>query len=281
MKQFSLTFSFILIFSAIYCQEQVEEPFSYKVNGLIYFYKFDLQTQEPTDKMKIPKEGLKFQIVRNHFNESDNSLLHVVKFLDIIDDTIIVEVDVKLSLKGNVTYINSEDNGAYYWIRKDQFDKLLEDKFVTISYQIPNTQLTYGASLTLPFKYRTKTKGQNIKITPDITLGGFLGARHRISSTKPFYLSLPIVTLGMTTLAINDNNNPSDPDKGDGLVLGITASTGMVFEFDDFQFGLILGLDRAAGELGKDWIYNDKVWYSFSIGYTFLGRRDTASQQQD
>lgn len=279
MKRIITVLAIIMIHLSVYGQQQIDEPFSYKVGGLVYFYEYNAQAKEKTQTQKIPKEGLKFRIVRTEIDsENDNSVFYIVKFLTITDD-VIIEANVELNLKGNSLFINSEDNNKYYWMRKDQLDKLIEDRFVTISYQTPNTRLTYGASLSLPFKYRPKTNDQNIKITPDITLGGYLGAKFRISDTQPFYLSVPVVTLGMTTLAINDNNNPSNPDKGDGLVLGITTSTGLVFQFDDFQFGLMVGVDRAAGELGRNWIYNDKAWYSFSIGYSFVGRQDKEDEE--
>jgi hypothetical protein len=154
------------------------------------------------------------------------------------------------TLKNNTNFVNSADNDKFFWIRKDELDNYMTDGFITKSYKTPNTNIAYGANISLPFKLRTETNGQNIKITPDLTLGGYLGMKWRISQT---------------------NNNPTSPNKGDGTVLGITGSTGLVFQLSDFQFGLMLGWDRAAGEIGKDWIYNNKTWYSFSIGYSFLG----------
>jgi hypothetical protein len=51
----------------------------------------------------------------------------------------------------------------------------------------------------------------------------------------------PILILGLATLSINDNNNSTISNKGDGTVLGITGATGLVFQLSDFQFGLMLG----------------------------------------
>lgn len=275
MKALLLAFAAILWSHTCFSQDQEDEPFSYKVNGLVYFYKYDVEGKKKIDEPKIPKEGLKFKIVGEETFPGDSVLTYLVKFLPITNDKIKVG-GKSMDLKGNETFVNSEDNDAFFWIIKDKLEALLEAGYVSISYNTGfiSAQVTYGASLSLPFKYRPKINGQHVKITPDITLGGFLGARWRLSETKAYYLSAPVVTLGMTTLAINDNNNLSDPNKGDGLVLGITTSTGMIFQFNEFQFGLMLGMDRAAGELGADWIYNDKPWYSFSIGYTFVGRGD-------
>ncbi|MCE7926311.1 MAG: hypothetical protein DYG98_24975 [Haliscomenobacteraceae bacterium CHB4] len=49
---------------------------------------------------------------------------------------------------------------------------------------------------------------------------------------------------------------------------GITWSTGFIFQFDKFNIGFLLGKDYASG-IGDQWIYQDKMWYSFAIGYSF------------
>jgi hypothetical protein len=131
----------------------------------------------------------------------------------------------------------------------------------------------------VPFKVRFKTQGQNIKLNTDVTLGGYVGAKTRLDSSRPYYVSL-IATLGLAFLPLNDNTNLSMDamvsmdkmaSKGDSTVVGVTGSVGFVIELSDFQLGVLAGIDRAAGEAGKDWIYNNKPWVSFSIGYAFFG----------
>ncbi len=274
MKKIAITLFFaILINGGLVAQSQSqtnEDPFSYKINGLVYVKEFNSLTRSKTQTQKIPKTDLLFNIVSKEIESSDNSTYYVIQFPPITDNTVTVAGE-SITLKGNTNFVNSDDNDKYFWIRKDELDNYLEDGFIVKSYDIPNTRVTYGANISLPFKLRPKTDGQNIKITPEIMLGGYLGAKWRISRKEPFYLSLPIVTLGLATLNVNDNNNPSNPDKGDGTVLGFTGTWGGVFQLNDFQFGFVMGWDRAAGEIGKDWIYNGKPWYSFSIGYTFIG----------
>jgi hypothetical protein len=98
-------------------------------------------------------------------------------------------------------------------------------------------------------------------------------------------VTAPVLTLELSTLAINDNTinttTNSTTKNGDGLVLGITGSVGVVFQFDDFQVGLAAGMDRAAGELGKDWIYNNKGWVSFSIGFNFFGNKTKSEKAEE
>jgi len=58
---------------------------------------------------------------------------------------------------------------------------------------------------------------------------------------------------------------------GTTTVPAITIAAGVIFQFDSFQLGLLTGRDYASGELGDNWIYNTKQWYSFSLGFSFLG----------
>jgi hypothetical protein len=279
MTKLFVTSIVFCIFTSIAFGQQTqanEDPFFYKVSGLVYVKEFNALTRTKTTTLKIPKEPLKFKIVSKEVDATDNSTFYVIKFLQINDET---GSDKIASLKNNTNFVNSADNDKFFWIRKDELDNYQTNEFITKSYKIPNVNIAYGANISLPFKLRTETNGQNIKITPDLTLGGYLGLKWRISKKKPFYVTAPVISIGLATLSLNDNSNPTSPSKGDGTVLGITGSTGAVFQFNDFQFGLMLGWDRAAGEIGKDWIYNNKTWYSFSIGYSFLGNNTDNNKQ--
>lgn len=246
-----------------------EDPFSYKVVGLFYIQEYTVATKTKTTTTKIPKSPLKFKIVGTEIDPTDNSSFYILQF-----SPISVETGTIATLVNSTTFVNSGDNNKYFWIRKDAFDRYFNDKIIVKSYSIPNINFTYGANISIPFKLRPKVNDLNIKITPELTLGGYIGAKSRISPSKRFYMSFPVVTLGLATLSINDDNTDSETKTGDGTVLGYTGSTGIIFQFDDFQFGLMVGKDRAAGEIGKNWIYNDKVWYSFSIGYSFIGDKE-------
>ncbi len=277
-KLILITATFILVSNTLFAQQSQpnEDPFFYQISGLVYVYEFDLTNRDKTDTHKIPKEPLKFKIASKETDANDNSTYYVIKFIAITPETGTIA-----SLIGSNTFVNSSDNDKYFWLRKDELDNYLADGFIKKSYKIPNLNATYGANLALPFKLRPKTSGQNIKLIPELTLGGYLGLKWRISHSEPFYFSFPVITLGLATLNINDNNSTATPDKGDGTVLGITGSWGGIFQLKDFQFGVMMGWDRAAGELGKEWIYNDKSWYSFSIGYSFLGNTTADKEKKN
>lgn len=277
----------------LYAQNQEQEltdPYYYQIKGLVYVREYNTIAPGTRTRIeKIPKENLKFRIVRKETDNTNNSTFYIIQFLpikpssdDLVQTTVnklgmfrkTTTTNVTSTLKGNTTFVNSADNNKYFWLRKDEFDNYIQNQFIIKSYLIPNVGAAYGANISLPFKLRAQTQGQNIKITPDLTLGGYLGLKMRLSRTRPFYVTVPVVSIGLATLSINDNSITTSPAKGDGTVLGITGCTGIVFQLDDFQFGLMVGIDRAAGEIGKDWIYNNKLWSSFSIGYTFLRKKD-------
>ncbi len=271
---------FLLGLSIIcFSQEQEETaPFSYEVSGLFYAYKYDVAKRKPIDdKFKIPKPPLRFEIVRKEKHPTGNYDFYIIRFFDVISDDI-KEGGKTVSLTDNPLFINSADNQEYFWISQDELTTLLDNKTIKKSFKL-TSDIAYGANVSLPFKLRPKVNEQNIRITPDITLSGFLGAKFRISRKDPYYI-VPLVSLGLATLPISDETDGSVTDKGDGMVLGITTSTGVVFQLKDFQFGFLVGWDRAAGELGKNWVYNGKPWYSFSIGFTFLGNNKPPEEKK-
>jgi len=282
MKNLFLTAMALTISIMSFGQTQdVEAPFYYQVSGLVYVYDYDATTRTQQTTFKIPKSPLKFEIVRkekNIVNAAANYDYYIIKFLTITSDNVNV-AGAQVSLTKSTQFVNSADNQGYFWIRQDELNNLLEDKTLKKSYKFTH-DVAYGANVSLPFKLRPKVNDQNIRITPDITLTGYLGFKHRISRKDPFYVTFPIVTLGLASLPITGETDGSVVDKGDGMVLGVTTSTGLVFQLKDFQLGFLMGWDKAAGELGKTWIYNGKTWYSFSIGFTFFGNNKQAEEKK-
>lgn len=130
-----------------------------------------------------------------------------------------------------------------------------------------NYKITTGL-LTIPFKLRPKQNNKNFTMTTDVTIGPYVGLTKRISKRNPYYLTIP-ATLGLSFININDNtssNVQSDPNIG--VVPGYTWSTGLIIQLDKFDLGFVLGQDFAS-DVGNDWIYQGKTWYSFAIGYSF------------
>jgi hypothetical protein len=279
MKHLSLIILLIFTLSIAIGQneeklEQESEPFSYEVAGLVFLNVFDENSTNPFLKeRKIVLEGLYFKIKR--YEKDGDDLVYILQFPTITKESMQLK-----QIENDNNYVNKTNASItnFYWIRKDELDKLVEDGFIRKRYELGklfkyfNRHLDYGANVSIPFKLRPKTNDNNMKITPSLTLGGYLGLKFRLNRYRPYYLHFPFVTLGLVNLDLNDNNTTNS--NGDGTVLGITYSGGCIFRFNDFQFGIITGADQASGELGKDWIYNKKMWVSFSVGFTFLGKKD-------
>ncbi len=186
---------------------------------------------------------------------------------------------IRYSTRFIKNYVDVSNQDKVFWLKKDKFNKHIEKGYIQKRYQTP-IQFAYGASLSIPFKIRPNIKEQNMKITPEISLGGYFGLRKRLNRYKPIYLYFPVITAGVTTIGINNNNvidesttTPSNVE--DGLVFARTFSIGSFVEFNSFQMGFVAGWDKGGGEIAKNWIYNDQLWYSFSIGYNFLRRSDS------
>ena len=166
-------------------------------------------------------------------------------------------------------YLQPADRERYFCLDKAVFDRLRTAGTLTKRYLLGHTGEVYGLSLVLPFKLRRATAGFNTQLTQSLTIAGVFGERWRISGTRDYHLDFPVVHAGLTTLELEQGRAPA-ANSGNKQTLGLTAGIGAVIELDSFQIGLMAGFDRAQGDDGKGWVYNDKVWYSFSIGYAFL-----------
>ena len=281
MKTAKITSIILLIMICSNCYSQQtdsDEKFDYSAVGHFVLKDYDILKDLPLPTFKIPSYGTRFVLKNKIPHPSNNYNIYLIDILNYPEkykkgkkkDSII-----NYKLKGNTTYINIDDNDKLFWIKSEEFDRLEEEKWIVKRYHM-YPKFAYGASFSVPFKIRPETDELNMKITPEITLGGYFGLKQRLSRYNDIYLYIPVITLGVTTLGINENNIikeiGSTEETQDGLVLGRTFSVGTIFEFKSFQIGLVGGFDKAGGEIGKDWVYNDKFWYSFSIGYSFFGK---------
>jgi len=248
----------------------IEEKFYYEIGGLVYVRPFDIHTKTKGSNNIIPKEKLQFRIV-SKLNDTDNSAYYVIQFPS---DKINKD---KNKVEGG--YTNGTDNiksgdNEYFWLKKDEFDNYTEENNLGINCIYKSYKrkpfLTYGANLSLPFKLRTKVNNKNVSIETDITLGGFAGLKWRWSPTMNIYSSV-IISGGLVSIPINNDNVSGSQNVEEGKIFGLYYSLGALLELSDFEFGFFWGFDRASGEIGKYWIYNNMPWLSFSIGYSFFG----------
>lgn len=131
-----------------------------------------------------------------------------------------------------------------------------------------NMQLT-GGQLTLPFKIRPKAETNSFRLTTDVTVGAFVGLTKRLSFKNEYRLIVPLAA-GLTFININDGNTSLDLALQEAEVVpGLTWSTGIILELDKYSLGLMFGKDYAS-EVGNQWNYHRKIWWSFGIGFAFF-----------
>lgn len=129
-----------------------------------------------------------------------------------------------------------------------------------------------GGQLTLPFKIRPKPDNHSFRLTTDVTIGGYIGASKSLSKKHDYRLLIPI-TAGLTFINLDSNNTSLDLEGTSAdVVPGITWSSGLILLLGDCNVGLVFGKDYASN-VGDDWEYNGKWWWSFAIGYTFVGEK--------
>ena len=166
-------------------------------------------------------------------------------------------------------------NGLKLALPKIDFEKLKHEGKIDDVYSLKwrhSTKLASGF-MTIPFKLRPKQDSVNFNMTTDITLGAYIGLKKRISRKGNNFIVLP-ATLGLSYINVGNNETSNvNTEDNSSVVPGWTWSTGLVFDLNGFNIGFVLGQDFASG-VGEDWLYNKKLWYSFSIGYSFFNDND-------
>ncbi|QLG46029.1 hypothetical protein [Costertonia aggregata] len=181
--------------------------------------------------------------------------------------------------KENDALVSVQDRNKIFLIESSRFDEMENKDFIFKRYVLWDWDVDYGAQLSLPFKLRPEINDDNMRITPEINLGGYVSSRLRIDRRKNRYLHLPMFSAGVSGIGINSNNKIDEStNTGDGLVMATTFTGGVGVELDSFQLAFIIGWDKASGEIGKEWQYNGRPWYSFGVGFTFLSKQKDEKQ---
>lgn len=287
--------------SLAYSQENnqiSDEPFAYQVNGIVPVFKFNNEYVKPSGvnfflgnynynivgKYQVLIEGatVEYVLLKLQGFKYKVASAGLQKYSD---STYLVPKEPYQNKKKYKPYISKktpslvdiEDQDEVFVIQSSKFEYQLNEGFIRKKYEVNKMQFDWGASLTIPFKIRPTIDDINMKITPELSLGGFFGMKKRLSRYKPHFWYIPIITAGVTIIGVNKDNIIVEQDVSnvkDGLIFARTISAGTVIELDGFQMGFVFGWDKPGGEIAKDWIYNDRLWYSFTIGFDFLNKND-------
>lgn len=148
---------------------------------------------------------------------------------------------------------------TYYTITKAQLD--FKARPITRS----NLDLVVGNVLT-PVKLRFGP----FDFTKDITLGSTFGLKYTLGKRQSAAVA-GLLGIGVSTLSIDSLSSRGKTTRAVEL-LAFTASLGVVLEFGNAQVGVFSGLDfiSNANQARYDWIYRNKPWVSFGLGYSIF-----------
>ena len=148
-----------------------------------------------------------------------------------------------------------------------------KEKYFVITNGAP-TRLKYRdwdiQPFTVPLKIRPKTSGLPFLFTGDVSVGPYLGYQiglREYSSLEVFDMALTFALFATPSLIhINPSNNGTN-DMTSQSLLGLTGGGGILFDINDYQFGIVSGLDWISGDASTTWVYQGKPWISVSFGF--------------
>ncbi len=147
MKKIITGIIFLININIIAFGQQIQTKnvvFYYQISGLVYIKEFNAAIRTKTAIQKIAKEPLSFKIVGQEIDVTDHSIFYIIQFFPIIsesDTTFNITCKGKKctktmlsTIKSNTTYVNSDDNDKFFWIKKDEFDTYITNGFIFKSY---------------------------------------------------------------------------------------------------------------------------------------------------
>lgn len=266
---------FFLFTNSLYGQQNFEQRTYIEINERADFYEVNNRYQVANDTIFFSFSG--FLINAEYDNHKIGEIEYIVlTYPDFVGGKQPLKPPAMIEIKKSPSDLKSDGirksinriNGKILIIEKERFEKLDKNTLYDTNFRkIKNYKFTTGL-LTIPFKYRPSQDSLNFKMTTDVTLGPYLGVTKRISKRNTYYMTIP-ATLGLSFINLNNNVTSTQQSNDIDLIPGFSMSTGLIFQFDNFTIGYVIGLDYASG-IGKDWIYQGKEWHSFAIGYSFI-----------
>lgn len=181
--------------------------------------------------------------------------------------------------KKNTLYFEKNTAPIYFHISKESFEKNTEIQ----QAKIPMWSFVSGA-LTVPIKIRpggderdpeTMTRIRQFDFANDINIGLSAGVKLRIDNKQRAFLNL-VGGVSLTSIAVDEDNTRNFVDQKTNAS-SITYSVGLVFQYDDFQIGLINGWDYLSRDLGDNWVYQGRPWYGVGLGLSIFSSKDKSN----
>lgn len=122
----------------------------------------------------------------------------------------------------------------------------------------------------VPIKIRPAIQNSPLEFIGEFTLGSYIGFQSgskSISDFESYHYSQTFSGFAAPTM-IRINPEVADTDKSN-LVLGFSLGLGYIINLNDFQIGLVGGVDYISGDASQTWIYQGRPWVSFTVGFDF------------
>lgn len=280
-------FFLIIVFTTMkaFSQDNYQVANAFKTDIVLYEYDFVTAQILKTSPPIIALKGDIFNIVKRHaadgyvikfwnFSKSKNGTTSDPTRTKIATAVNTQKTNVKT---GDVKTAGKDANYKYFYVSNDDFDK-----YTTVEFT-PKNDILFISLIYLPVKMRFGNKqerffdfGESITLTPAI------GFKRRIGGTFSTTSISFMLGVGPTIINVDEKTAPKlyggDTANANGkkTIAAITPSLGIMFEKKRIQIGLMAGLDIPAGKEGREWIYKNKPWVSFGIGYQIFARKEAS-----
>jgi hypothetical protein len=176
--------------------------------------------------------------------------------------------------RNNPLYVNSTDTAANFYFQISKRTLLSEP----ISYKsIPYVNYEVGA-ITIPFKYWFKNNAKEIQnnTSTEINAGVYVGrkwGRKRFyydSSINHESASFILAAFGGPSKIelTKEMTRDSSEFRGNSNELALSLGSGAMYSYRDFNIGLFGGWDLPMSTAGRNWMYANRFWFGFGIGFS-------------
>lgn len=187
-----------------------------------------------------------------------------------------------LSVNGDSIFIEFKQDPDINFSEINSFQKTLlqpkEKMYFLMSEGVDKMKFTdFDISpLVIPLKIRPATSLNPLQFSGDVSIGPYFGYQR---GSKTFdtqsvatQTTITFCLFGSPSLVNLNPSNQSDGTNNSNNLLGFSAGGGILFDVNNYQFGLVTGLDWISGTASQTWNYQGKTWYSFSFAYNLTNQ---------
>ncbi|MCU7549853.1 hypothetical protein OCK74_12045 [Chitinophagaceae bacterium LB-8] len=173
-------------------------------------------------------------------------------------------------------YASPKDDEKFYSIDLDDFNAKVDP------YYAKGWDFTFGV-MTIPIKLRkgNEDKGRFFNYEEKFNIGICTGLKYSFNSRKNRSLNF-LINTSISNVQVDSLSTKGFVEKGSSTG-AFTFASGVVFQQDSFNIGLLLGWDKVPGVMGRHWGYDSKPWVGVGIGFSIfsvdMGSSDTGKNK--